>query len=71
MQIEIKECCGVHGEIADKGEILEVDDPTAKMLIAIGKAVPFADPDIPDADEPEIQTQDPEPTNRDPKPKKR
>ncbi len=41
MQIEIKECCGVHGEIVDKGDVVEVDDPTAKMLIAIGKAVRF------------------------------
>jgi len=66
MQIEIKECCGIHGEVAERGEILEVDDPTARMLVAIGKAVPFLG-----EDEGEIQTQDPTPTNRDPKPGKK
>ncbi len=82
MQIEIKECCGVHGEIVDKGDVVEVDDPTAKMLIAIGKAVRFnpedeGEPPAEDEGEGEgepggeIQHQDPTPTHRDPQPKKR
>jgi len=86
MQIEIKECCGVHGEIVEKGDVIEVDDPTAKMLVAIGKAVRFNPEDegelpvedegadeapVEDAPEGEIQNRDPTPTNRDPQPKKR
>jgi len=82
MQIEIKECCGVHGEIVEKGDVIEVDDPTAKMLVAIGKAVRFNPEDeveLPGDDEAgdepelegEIQNQDPDPTHRDPQPKKK
>lgn len=82
MQIEIKECCGVHGEIVEKGDVIEVDDPTAKMLVAIGKAVRFNpedEGDLPVEDEAgdgpelegEIQNQDPAPTHRDPQSKKK
>lgn len=84
MQIEIKECCGIHGEIVEKGDVIEVDDPTAKMLVAIGKAQPFNPEeetdlgseeeagDDPEAEpEGEIEHQDPAPTHRDPQPKRK
>lgn len=63
MQIEIIEPCGIHGEIVDKGEIVEVDNPTGKVLIGMGKAALYLD-DAPSA--PTIQTQDPTPQTRDP-----
>lgn len=80
MQIEIKECCGIHGEIVEKGDVIEVDDPTAKMLVAIGKAQPFnpeeeadlgSEEEAGDETEGEIEHQDPAPTHRDPTPKRR
>lgn len=63
IQIRITEGCLVHGEHAERGEELQVDLPTAEMLVAIGKAE-FLIP------EPVIQNADPQPTNRDPKPAK-
>jgi hypothetical protein len=71
MQIKITQCCGVHGEVVEVDEILEVDDPTGKLLIGIGKAEPYEAPapapKMQNAD-PKGQNQDPKITNQDPKP---
>lgn len=69
MQIKITACCGVHGEIVEPGEILDVDDPTGKMLVGIGKAEPFEE--TIQHQDPEIQSQDPTVSNQDPKPGKK
>ena len=60
MQIEIIQPCLVHGEHAEVGEFVDVDDPTGKMLIGIGRAklLQVADPTP--------QNADPTPVNQDP-----
>lgn len=54
-EIEILETCGIHGEVVERGEVVEVDTATARSLIGMGKARPY------------IQTQDPKPQTQDPK----
>jgi hypothetical protein len=61
MDIEITQTCGVHGEVVEEGEIVEVDDATAKLLIGIGKAKPSIQ-----TREPQIQHSDPSATHGDP-----
>lgn len=67
MQIQIVQACGIHGELVEVGETPIVDDPTAKMLIGIGRAIPFEPPPIQTGD-PKPQTPDPKPQTQDPKP---
>lgn len=58
-KIRILEGCLIHGEHVDRDEEPEVDTPTARMLVAIGKAIL-----LPTAT---IQTRDPKAATRDPK----
>lgn len=49
MQIKIDESCGIEGEVVKAGEIVEVDDPIAKQLIAYGRAHKASAKEIADA----------------------
>ena len=49
MQIKIDETCGIEGEVAEVGEVIEVDDPLAKQLISYGRAHKASAKEIADA----------------------
>jgi len=64
MEIKITQTCGVHGEVVEKDEVVDVDDATAKTLIGMGKA---ESAEAPVPANPTIKTQDPGSQNQDPK----
>lgn len=61
--------CGASGVSLRAGEVAEVSNADARVLIALGKARPYADPALPAIDPEMVETRDPGPEHRDPAPR--
>lgn len=68
-RIFVTESCGASGASLRAGEVAEVSDADARILIALGKARAYAEPALPAIDPEMVEARDPEPEHRDPAPK--